>query len=187
MIHEDHRFDETLVHGTDQAQSLHRAFYDAMDADINQTFINLYRDFIKDVVSPCYNHPIIFQKFPTFRVHQPSNIAVFGWHRDRDYEHNSQEINYFLPITEAFGTNTFWYESSPNKEDYQPMEADYGQTIAWDGANCRHGNKSNDTEKTRISFDFRVLSMEAHTTSKPKKSITQGTRFEVGAYFDILK
>jgi hypothetical protein len=29
--------------------------------------------------------------------------------------------------------------------------------------------------------------MEAHTTSKPKKSITQGTRFEVGAYFDILK
>ena len=109
LIHEDHRFDKTLVHGTDQSQPLHRAFYDGMDGDINQIFTNLYRRFIKDVISPSYDYPIIFQRFPTFRVHQPSNIAVFGWHRDRDYNHNRQEINYFLPITSAlvqilFGT-----------------------------------------------------------------------------------
>ena len=187
LIHEDHRFDETLVHGTDQAQPLHRAFYDGMDGDINQIFTNLYRRFIKDVISPSYDYPIIFQRFPTFRVHQPSNIAVFGWHRDRDYNHNKQEINYYLPITSAFSTNTFWHESAPDKEDYQPMEADYGQVIAWDGANCRHGNKSNDTGKTRISFDFRILSLEDYNASKPKKSITQGTSFEIGNYFDTLK
>ena len=187
LIHEDHRFDKTLVHGTDQSQPLHRSFYDGMDGDINQIFTNLYRRFIKDVISPSYDYPIIFQRFPTFRVHQPSNIAVFGWHRDRDYNHNRQEINYFLPITSAFRTNTFWHESAPDKEDYQPMEADYGQVIAWDGANCRHGNKSNDTGKTRISFDFRILSLEAYNTSKPKKSITQGTSFEIGNYFDTLK
>ena len=129
LIHEDHSFKETLVHGTDQAQPLHRIFYDAMDADINQTFINLYRRFIKEVIVPRYNFPLVFQRFPTFRVHQPSNIAVFGWHRDRDYNHNREEINYYIPITKAFATNTFWHETEDGKGDYQPLEVDYGQAV----------------------------------------------------------
>tara|TARA_Y100000310_G_C20641258_1_gene794053 strand:+ start:343 stop:987 length:645 start_codon:yes stop_codon:yes gene_type:complete len=187
LIHEEHPFEETLVHGTDQAQPLHRTFYDTMDADNNQTLANLYRRFIKEVISPCYDYPIIFQRFPTFRIHQPSNIAVFGWHRDRDYNHNPQEINYYLPITSAFDTNTFWYESEPNKEDYQPMEGEYGEVIEWDGPNCRHGNKPNDTGKTRVSFDFRVLSRKVYDSSKPKQSITQGTSFKIGDYFDTLE
>jgi len=187
LIHEDYRFKETLVHGTDQSQSLHLTFYDAMDADTNQTFTNLYRRFIKEVIVSRYDYPIIFQRFPTFRIHQPSNIAVFGWHRDRDYNHNPREINYFLPITSAFSTNTFWYESEPEKEDYQPMEAEYGEAAEWDGANCRHGNKPNDTGKTRVSFDFRVLSREIYDTSTPKESITQGTSFKIGSYFDTVE
>jgi len=187
LIHEDHSFKETLVQGTDQAQPLHRLFYDAMDADVNQTFTNLYRSFIEEVVVPRYNYPIIFQRFPTFRVHQPSNIAVFGWHRDRDYNHHPQEINYFLPITSAFGTNTFWYESEPDKGDYQPMEAEYGEAIEWDGPNCRHGNKPSDTGETRVSFHFRVLSREVYDGNAPKESITQGAKFEIGAYYDVVK
>ena len=187
LIHEDHHFKETLVHGTDQAQPLHRTFYDAMDADMSQTFVILYKLFIKEVISPHYDYPIIFQRFPTFRIHQPSNIAVFGWHRDRDYNHNPQEMNYYLPVTSAFDTNTFWYESEPDKEDFQPMEAEYGETIEWDGSNCRHGNKPNNTGKTRVSFDFRILSREIYDTSTPKKSITQGTSFKIGDYFDTVE
>ena len=183
LIHKDHCFKETLVHGTDQAQLLHRTFYDAMDVDPNQTFINLYRRFIKEAILPRYSHPIIFQRFPTFRVHQPSNIAVFGWHRDRDYNHHPEEINYYLPVTSAFSTNTFWHESEPDKGDYQPMEAEYGEAIEWNGANCRHGN----TGETRVSFDFRILSREAYDDSTPKESITQGTKFEIGKYYDTLE
>jgi len=184
LIHKDRPFKETLVYGTDQAQLLHRIFYDMMDGDVNQTFVNLYRRFIKKVIMPRYNFPVVFQRFPTLRIHQPSNIAVFGWHRDRDYNHHPQEINYFLPITSAFGTNTFWYESEPDKEDYQPMEAEYGEAIEWDGSNCRHGNKSNDTGKTRVSFDFRILPREVCVNNTPKKSITQSTKFKIGDYFD---
>ena len=187
LIHQDHTFKETLIHGTDQAQPLHRTFYDAMDADANQTFTNFYRRFIEEVIAPRYNYPIIFQRFPTFRIHQPSNIAVFGWHRDRDYNHHPQEINYFLPITSAFGTNTLWHESEPDKGDYRPMEAEYGEAIEWDGPNCRHGNKPNTTGQTRISFDFRALSREVYDDSTPKESITQGTKFEIGAYYDVIK
>jgi len=187
LIHEDHSFKETLIRGTDQAQPLHRKLYDAMDEDRNQTLVKLYKKFIKEVIQPLYKQEIVFQRFPTFRVHQPFNIAVFGWHRDRDYNHNPKEINYYLPITKAFATNTFWHETKDGKGDYQPLEADYGQAVEWDGANCRHGNKPNATGQTRISFDFRVLPRVAYDAVAPKKSITQGTSLKVGAYFDTLK
>ena len=186
LIHEEHAFEETLVHGSDQAQGLHRTFYNAMDADANQAFVNLYRSFIKEVIEPLHNHPIIFQRFPTFRVHQPSNIAVFGWHKDKDYNHNPKELNYYLPITNAFDTNTFWYETEPGKADYRAMEAKYGDVVEWVGANCRHGNKTNKTGETRVSFDFRVLSHKIYNDSTPKKSITKMTAFEIGKYYDIL-
>lgn len=187
LIHQDYEFDELLAQGTDQSQILHRTFYDAMDNDSDQKFVNIYKNFIKFFIGPIYSQTILYQKFPTFRVHQPSNIAVFGWHRDRDYNHNPEEINYYLPITDAFSTNTFWHESEEGKKDYQPMEAKYGEIVEWDGANCRHGNKQNDTGYTRISFDFRVLTMESYERIPPKKSITQGKSFEIGDYYEILK
>jgi len=67
------------------------------------------------------------------------------------------------------------------------MEAEYGETIEWDGSNCRHGNKPNNTGKTRVSFDFRILSREIYDTSTPKKSITQGTSFKIVDYFDTVE
>lgn len=185
-VHINHKFSETLVHGTDQAQPLHRKFYDSMDNDVKQAFIILYTNFIKQIIKPRYNETILFQKFPTFRVHQPGNIAVFGWHRDRDYNHNPLEVNYYLPVTDAYATNTFYYESEPDKKDFRPMELKYGQCAEWDGANCRHGNKSNETEDTRISFDFRILTLKDYESLPPKKSITKGKSFEIGDYYELM-
>lgn len=185
LIHEREKFQETLKHGTDQSQGLHRQFYSGMDLDLE--FYDLYTSFIREVVYPRFNEKLIYQKFPTFRVHQPDNIAVFGWHRDRDYNHSPAEINYFMPITKAFGTNTIWHESKQGLEDYHPMEVDYGALVEWDGANCKHGNKENDTGKTRISFDFRVLSLDDYYKYPPKESITKGTKFEIGGYFELLE
>ena len=157
-----------------------------MDSDPDQKFVSLYRRFIKEFIRPTYSQDILFQKFPTFRVHQPDNIAVFGWHKDKDYNHHPKETNYYLPITKAFDTNTFWYEHEEGKEEYCPMEADYGEIIGWDGANCRHGNKPNTTGQTRISFDFRILKQSDYEKVTPKTSVTQGTKFEIGAYYDVL-
>ena len=80
---------------------------------------------------------------------------------------------------------TYFEETKPNKEDYQPMETKYGDAVEWDGANCRHGNKTNNTGKTRVSFDFRVLPKSKYTTSD-KKSVTQGVPFEIGKYYEEL-
>ena len=184
--HKDNPFGQTLAAGTDQEQLLHKKFYNSMDADPEQSFVKIYRRFVRKVIFSFYREPILFQRFPTFRVHQPSNIAVFKWHRDRDFNHHVKTVNYFLPVTKAFGTNTFWYEENDNEGTYIPMELDHGQIAQWDGANCYHGNKKNKTNQTRVSFDFRVLRKKDYDPLGGQKSITQGMEFKIGEYYDIM-
>lgn len=181
-IHEQYAFDEVLEFGTDQNRYLHKKFYKGMDS--SSGFVSVYRSFIKNVVNTLFDEEMIFQKFPTFRVHQPDNIAVFAFHKDKEYNHNENEINFYLPITKAFSTNTFWYESEEDKKDFQPMEADYGDLVMWDGANLSHGNKLNDTGQTRISFDFRLLSKKIYLNSEHKSSKSKGKSFVIGDYYD---
>ena len=183
-IHETYKFEDILKKGTDQNQVLHRKFYDGMDEDSG--FSKMYLSFIEEVIAPRYDGQILFQKFPTFRVHQPSNIGTFGWHKDSDYNHNENEVNYYMPMTKAYDTNTVWRESSPGKEDYSPSTLNYGELLEWDGANCVHGTKINETEDTRMSFDFRILTLENYKKSDPKTSISKGKKFEIGHYFDLL-
>ena len=71
----------------------------------------------------------------------------------------------WVPITKSFNTNTIWIESEFDKNDYSPINADYGQFIMFD--RLKHGNKLNIEDKTRISFDFRI---------KPKSLYNDGTQ-----------
>jgi len=181
-IHEEYKFDKILEFGTDQNRYLHKKFYKGMDN--SSDFISIYRSFVKEYVNNMFEEKMIFQKFPTFRVHQPNNIAVFAFHKDKEYNHNSKEVNFYLPITKAFGTNTFWHESEEDKGDFRPMEAEYGELVMWDGANLSHGNKINETNQTRISFDFRVLPKKIYLNSEHKSSKSKGKSFVIGDYYD---
>ena len=62
-------------------------------------FKRLYDAFLREVAAGLFNFPFICQAYPTFRVYQPNNVAVFEFHRDLDYGHRHQEINIFLPRT----------------------------------------------------------------------------------------
>jgi len=178
-LHEDI---EVFNVDTDQSSKYHKIFYSL--SNDHKFFINFKR-FVEDEVRPLFDEDILFQKKPTFRVHMKGNVAVGGYHKDRDYNHSEHEINFFVPLTEAFGSNTVWVESEEDKGDFSPMEASYGEYYMWNGANLTHGNKKNDTGSTRVSFDFRVLPKSKYKRSG-KKSITQGVAFEIGKYYDEL-
>lgn len=118
----------------------------------------MYRQFIQNIISPHFkDNNIIYQTKPTFRVQPPNNIAVAKWHKDKAYNHSSNEINIFLPLTKAFDTNTIWAESEEDKGDYSPMNAEIGEYYIWNGANLFHGNKKNETGVSRVSVDFRII------------------------------
>lgn len=185
-IHNNHKFSGLLTdangENSDQGQVLHRQFYEGMDAD--PSFKSIYDSLIKNVVSPTFDEPILFQKFPTFRIHQPENICVFDWHRDRDFNHSVKEVNIFMPITKAYDSNTIWAESIDGKGDFSPIEGKYGDVVMWDGPNLQHGNRLNTTGSTRVSFDFRVIRLSDYDESDVRTSITTSTTFVRGEYFD---
>jgi len=64
-------------------------------------------------------------------------------------------LNVWLPLTPVWDENSIWIESEEGKEDFVPVELDYGQGLVFDDSNLRHGSKANQTPSTRVSFDFR--------------------------------
>tara|TARA_Y100000004_G_scaffold196914_1_gene268738 strand:+ start:9953 stop:10624 length:672 start_codon:yes stop_codon:yes gene_type:complete len=188
-LHEDNEFEGVLTAAggdyADQKQQLHRRFYDRMDQDT--LLKERYDHFIKEIVAPLFEEEVYFQKYPTFRIHQPDNIAVFEFHKDKTYNHPEGEVNIYLPITKAYDSNTIWAESEEDKGDHAPMNADYGEFYVWDGNNLEHGNKLNETGQTRISFDFRVITKSDYNNRKDKGgSVTSDTKFILGQYYDKI-
>jgi ectoine hydroxylase-related dioxygenase (phytanoyl-CoA dioxygenase family) len=77
----------------------------------------------------------------------------------------------------------------PDEGDFMPVPLGYGEVFVFDGAGLTHGNRRNETGKTRVSFDFRVVSPSLYTPGEGG-SINTGTKFVVGdddsAYFSRL-
>jgi len=173
---------EVLNITNDQSTFHHKKFYSMMDLD--DRFKKLYDKFIHEYIKFQFEEEIIYQKYPTFRIHYPKNIAVFEFHKDKDYNHNSNEINFFLPLTDAQDSSTIWIESQEDKEDYKPMNSFYGEIIEFDGANLKHGNCINITNKTRVSFDFRILYRKYYNESEIKLTTGSGKKFLIGDYYE---
>ena len=187
MIHEVFKFPEKLETMKDQNTILHDKFYEEMKKD---EFNSLYKNFVKNFVSKLEmfkDEKILYQTFPSFRIHQPNNIAVGEYHKDSDFGHNTHELNFWLPFTDAWGTNTVWV-GDPKSNDHECMEVKYGEVANFDGANTLHGNKDNLTGKSRLSIDFRIFPMKYYDKDEQEEAvtITQKKRLIIGEYWTIL-
>jgi len=151
-----------------------------------QEIYPLYKQFLQEVIKPHFQFSsMVYQKIPTFRIHLHGNVGVGGWHKDRDYNHTQGEINCWLPFTDTYGTNTIWMESEEDKGDYKPYDVKYGEVLIFDGVNLYHGNKTNEEDSTRVSFDFRVVEEGKFNPSK-KSSVVNSVQFTIGSYFEKM-
>jgi len=183
----DFTYNEKFKRETDQSTHYHKLYYDYVRQD---EFTSLYTKFISEVIKPVFGEEIVYQTIPTFRLHFPNNIAVGEFHRDRNYRNEEwskqvKELNFFLPFTDAFGTNTIWVESEEDKKDFSPMEVEYGQVVMWDGSNLLHGNKTNEERTSRVSCDFRVMPISRYLPST-HGSINTKTKFSIGGYYSKI-
>lgn len=161
----------------DQGTAAHTAFYRAFPE-----LEDLYQDFLRENILPLFPGPVCFQRVPTLRVGFPGGTAVSAFHRDSDYNHQSGTVNYWAPLTPAFASNTIWIESAPDLGDYRPVNLEPGRLLEFDATLLTHGNKSNSTGKTRVSFDFRVIPLSNYR-SRGLSTVSSRTRLEIGAYF----
>lgn len=140
-----------------ERSSAYQRLYNHLNGPEGDRFYETFEAFIQEVIRPQFEGAILYQQRPTHRIHFRNDRGESRYHKDTDYGHNPAEINFSVPQTKAFDTNTIWIESEADREDYAPIEMDVGQFVRFDGANLSHGAKNNQTEHTRVSFDFRVL------------------------------
>ena len=131
------------VGGALQETYFHKKFYEN-----KEKFLKIYRSFIKDVISKSFEESILYQSTPTFRIQAHDSVSVIGLdhteqskqlgieglHRDEDYNHSDDEMNFFLPFVDTNSQNTVWAESEPDKGDYSPFLLKYGEVKMWRGA-----------------------------------------------------
>lgn len=104
---------------------------------------------------PCTE--IYYQAFPCIRVVQPNDFSI-GPHADVMYGHHPCSINYYLPLTHIGGTSALFLESAPNEEDWHPIVGNYGTCVKhFAGGSNLHFTVENQTGRTRVSLDFRLI------------------------------
>lgn len=168
-------------HAALQATPWHQLYYAHFDFAVRP----LYRAFLRHLAAQWGRKPgeLIYQRTPTLRIQFPDSLAVGEWHRDSDYGHADGEINVWLPVTEARETSALWVGRDCGDTCWP---CNYGETILFDGVNLLHGNKPNQTGKTRVSIDFRVALAATYTPSR-ERSASAGVRMDVGpCYFERL-
>ena len=177
--------------GTDTHTEFHRVFYDRIDAQAGwPEFVDVYKEFLRGIIHPLFVDDIlIYQKYPNIRFSRPSAKAVYKWHcdGDKDHHHPVGEINIYLPLTDSYDTNTIWIESLPGLGDFAPVNLRYGEVLVAYLNQCRHGNQINETGKTRVSFDFRVVPSFAHDDANAVTTFTTKQSFTVGSYYDKME
>lgn len=165
----------------DQKTCWHRLYYDNFNK-----FSSLYENFIRHIQTRLGYDEIIYQKIPTFRTHLVGNLGVGEWHKDKTYNHGVDEVNFWLPFTDTYGTNTIWLESQEDRGDYRPYDVKYGEVLVFNGASLNHGNKINETTSSRLSIDFRLVDPTKFVPNNDK-SVNGITRFTLGGYFEKLE
>ena len=127
------------------------------NTDEYRQFLSTYQSFIHEWVVPQLgNVALLYQRKPILRVVLPGSVAPTAMHCDADYFHDSNEINYWVPLTPVWGSNSLWVESAPGAGDFAPFVAGAGEAVRFYGNRCRHYTLPNDSGGVRVSFDFRV-------------------------------
>jgi hypothetical protein len=143
--------------------------------EIFHRFLRIYEEFVHDFILPQFQEygGILYQAIPTLRVVFPGSVAPVKPHKDADYWHDSNEINYWVPLVPVAGSNSLWSESEPGKGflpfshfgltnligDFHSFDLDgsAGELMRFYGNRCQHYTTENSSTTCRVSFDFRVI------------------------------
>lgn len=127
-------------------------------------FLELYQRLLREEVIPALvscgeegSLEAVVQSTPVLRVVMPSAHVATKRHRDADYGHIPEELNYWVPLTPVWGSNSLFVETFPGRGDFTPFEGSAGEMFRWWGNQCEHFVVANSTDGTRVSFDFRVV------------------------------
>lgn len=167
----------------------------------------IYRSFVAYLARDVLGYDCVFQRCPTFRFHYPAKILpemrgpdgeLLAYHYDPVFGDPIRQVNCWLPLTSAFGTNAMmvaehtssveifkefcskiefdrsrlwksrrlFFEQLRDHAEFRrrviaacnPLVTNYGHIHLFDGR-FLHGTAENTETVTRVSADFRLLSL----------------------------
>lgn len=115
-----------------------------------------------DLIAPLFGGVVLRQGTPSIRCHLAGAGTVSAFHRDGDpkYGVTPGVINGWVPLTTVDGNNSIHVESALGSADFRPVSLEPGQILIFDAFHLLHGSYPNDTDRTRVSFDFRFVPNE---------------------------
>jgi len=175
--------------GPDVQTWYHETFYNYLKTNDNgKDMQKMYNNLIEEVILPYLDiNEALVQKFPSFRVQLPGNIAVAKIHTDNSLGHPIGEINFTYSFTDMFDTNAIWIEKMPRMKEFIPIEQKENSITSFNANLCMHYNKLNETGKTRMSMDFRVLPLNYYDKEKVLSSHSTNQKFVDGGYYNLIK
>ena len=88
-----------------------------------------------------------------------------------------------------YETNSIYFENEPNKnieyKNYNNLKLDENEFYMGNLNQCKHYNKINKTNITRVSFDFRIIPYSKFKKSSDS-SATGNIKFEIGKYYMLI-
>lgn len=148
---------------------------------IGEPFHAMYRAFVKDLFGRD-TAGLLYQTVPSFRVHLPGNVATGNFHRDSDFGHSPESLNYLVALTPMANSSSVWVEGYGADGTLSPVSLQVGQYLRFHAAKLLHGSYPNETGRARVSFDFRVLPKAAYKPTAAR-SAQLGVSLTLGEYY----
>lgn len=182
-----YKYDIFKEFGEDTQTWYHDKFYKYIKSEKGKEIYEMYNSLIKEVIMPYLGlKEALVQKFPSFRIQLPENIAVAKKHNDNSLGHPYGEINFTYSITDMYDTNTIFIEKESGSKDYLPIILNANNNICFNGNQCLHYNELNKTKKTRMSMDYRLLPLN-YLPDIESSSVSTKTKFKDGEYYSFIK
>jgi len=158
----------------DGLDSIYAAIYDLfLTPQFKEPYDRLCRKIIGDKFAGRAAH----QRVPSVRIQMPGQSSV-NYHTDEWYGHGHDVQNFWAPLTPVSGTNSLYVcdeQTSLRVTDKirterrsieeinqlargacRPLTMTFGQIYHFN-SHVIHGTEPNQTDQTRLSFDFRIL------------------------------
>ena len=163
----------------DQSTLAHKVFYSNFHKTIKPIYDKFIKLFVVEILKP---HKFYYLVIPTFRIGLPGNKFVGEYHKDSFYNHQSYELNFNLGLANYLGQPSLRTEKEPESKEFILLECPYGKIFSFDHIDCLHGSDPNETDKTMVSFDFRLALKDIYYDTDAS-SVNLATNFVPGSYF----
>ena len=141
------------LHKSDRIKALNRSLTSNQLSQLFSEIQDSYHSFILELLRDTFSGISSYQSPPSFRFHYCGrSSSVF--HRDRDFGVEDGRLNVWVPLTNVWGENSLWIESTVGAKNYEPIAMKLGQALIFDGVNLGHGSIQQIRRESALTLDF---------------------------------